>query len=94
MGPTGVGKSWLARALGHKACRDGFSVLYRRAPRLFADLATARGEGRLARLMRSLERTRPAVQVSMLINAIQSRGHARAHDDRKALLTMRRSGQP
>jgi DNA replication protein DnaC len=33
-------------------------VLYRRAPRLFADLATARGEGRLARLMRSLERTR------------------------------------
>src|SRR6202044_3220968 len=57
-GPTGVGKSWLACALGHKACRDGFSVLYRRAPRLFADLATARGEGRVARLMRSLERTR------------------------------------
>jgi DNA replication protein DnaC len=57
-GPTGVGKSWLACALGHKACRDGFSVLYRRAPRLFVDLATARGEGRLARLMRSLERTR------------------------------------
>jgi len=57
-GPTGVGKSWLACALGHKACRDGFSVLYRRAPRLFTDLATARGEGRLARLMRSLERTR------------------------------------
>jgi hypothetical protein len=50
--------AWLACALGHKACRDGFSVLYRRAPRLFADLATARGEGRLARLMRSLERTR------------------------------------
>jgi hypothetical protein len=48
----------LACALGHKACREGFSVLYRRAPRLFADLATARGEGRLARLMRSLKRTR------------------------------------
>ena len=57
-GPTGVGKSWLACALGHKACREGFSVLYKRAPRLFADLATARGEGRLARLMTSLERTR------------------------------------
>ena len=57
-GPTGVGKSWLACALGHKACREGFFVLYRRAPRLFAELATARGEGRLARLMRSLERTR------------------------------------
>ena len=37
---------------------NGFSVFYRRAPRLFADLATARGEGRLARLMKNLERTR------------------------------------
>ena len=57
-GPTGVGKSWLACALGHKACRDGYSVLYKRAPRLFADLTTARGEGRLARLLATLERTR------------------------------------
>jgi DNA replication protein DnaC len=57
-GPTGVGKSWLACALGHKACRDGFSVIYRRAPRLFAELAMARGEGRLVRLMTTLERTR------------------------------------
>jgi len=56
-GPTGTGKSWLACALGHRACRDGFSVLYKRAPRLFADLAQARGEGRLARLMTTLERT-------------------------------------
>ena len=57
-GPTGVGKSWLACALGHKACRDGFSVLYRRAPRLFSELAIARGEGRLTRLMATLARTR------------------------------------
>lgn len=57
-GPTGVGKSWLACALGHKACREGFSVLYRRAPRLFAELATARGEGRLPRMLATLERTR------------------------------------
>lgn len=57
-GPTGVGKSWLACALGHKACREGFSVLYKRAPRLFADLSTARGEGRLPKLMAALERTR------------------------------------
>ena len=56
-GPTGTGKSWLACALGHKACRDGFSVLYKRAPRLFADLAQARGEGRLARFMTTIERT-------------------------------------
>jgi DNA replication protein DnaC len=57
-GPIGTGKSWLACALGHKACREGVSVLYRRAPRLFADLATARGEGRLARTLTTLERTR------------------------------------
>ena len=57
-GPTGVGKSWLACALGHKACREGFSVLYRRAPRLFAELAVARGEGRLPRMLAMLERTR------------------------------------
>src|SRR3954452_23635344 len=58
IGPTGIGKSWLACALGHKACREGFSVLYRRAPRLFAELATARGEGRLPRMLATLERTR------------------------------------
>src|ERR1700759_3738878 len=49
----GVRKSCISFALAHKAFRDGFSVLYRRPPRLFADLATARVEGRLARLMRS-----------------------------------------
>jgi len=32
-GPTGIGKSWLACALGHKACRDNRSVLYQRVPR-------------------------------------------------------------
>ena len=53
-GPTGVGKSWLACALGQKACRDNHSVLYQRVPRLFADLGLARGDGRHARLMRTL----------------------------------------
>lgn len=54
VGPTGVGKSWLACALGHRACRDNHSVLYQRVPRMFADLALARGDGRHARLMRAL----------------------------------------
>ena len=53
-GPTGVGKSWLASALGHKACRDNRSVLYQRIPKLFADLALARGDGRYARILRAL----------------------------------------
>jgi DNA replication protein DnaC len=58
VGPTGIGKSWIACALGHKACREGFSVLYKRASRLLADLAQARGEGRLPRLLSAIERTR------------------------------------
>jgi DNA replication protein DnaC len=53
-GPTGIGKSWLACALGHKACRDNRSVLYQRIPKLFADLALARGDGRYARILRAL----------------------------------------
>jgi DNA replication protein DnaC len=56
VGPTGVGKSWLASALGHKACRDNRSVLYHRIPKLFEDLALARGDGRHPRLLRSLGR--------------------------------------
>ncbi len=53
-GPTGVGKSWLSCALGHKACRDNRSVLYQRVPELFGELALARGDGRYARIVRAL----------------------------------------
>jgi DNA replication protein DnaC len=54
LGPTGIGKSFLACALAEKACRDDFTALYTRAPQLFRDLALARADGslrtRLARL--------------------------------------------
>jgi hypothetical protein len=53
IGPTGVGKSWLACALGHKACRDDRSVSYQRVPRLFDALALARGDGRHGRLLKT-----------------------------------------
>jgi DNA replication protein DnaC len=56
-GPAGVGKSWLACALGQKACREDFSVAYHRAPRLFAALDLARGDGRYARVLKALART-------------------------------------
>jgi DNA replication protein DnaC len=55
-GPAGVGKSWLACALGYKACRENLSVFYQRVPRLFAALALARGDGRYARLLKQLAR--------------------------------------
>ena len=57
-GPTGVGKSWLACALGHKACRENIAVLYTRMTRLLADLAIAHGDARYARLLRSIARVR------------------------------------
>lgn len=53
-GPCGIGKSWLSCALAHKACRDGYTVHYARVPRLFADLELAHGDGRFARLFRTL----------------------------------------
>jgi DNA replication protein DnaC len=56
-GPTGAGKSYLACALGNKACREGYRVLYFRVARLFQDLAIARGDGRYDKLLRSLART-------------------------------------
>jgi len=56
-GPCGVGKTWLACALGQRACRDGMSVLYHRLPRLFADLELAHGDGRFPRLFRQLVKT-------------------------------------
>jgi DNA replication protein DnaC len=57
IGKTGLGKSWLACALGHKACRDDRSVVYHRVPRLFDALALARGDGRHARLLKTIARS-------------------------------------
>ena len=56
-GKTGVGKSYLACALGNKACRDGFTVAYRRTSRLFDELAQARVDGTYPLLLRRLAKT-------------------------------------
>src|SRR5450432_1171559 len=55
-GATGVGKSYLACALAHQACRNGARALYRRAPRLFDELKLARADGSYARLLARLSR--------------------------------------
>lgn len=57
VGPTGLGKSYLACALGQKACRDGHTVIYRRVSRLFDELATARADGTHGLLLRRLAKT-------------------------------------
>src|SRR5580704_5473813 len=54
LGPTGVGKSFVACALAQKACRDGYSALYTRAQTLFRDLARARADGSLRSLLARL----------------------------------------
>jgi DNA replication protein DnaC len=56
LGPTGIGKSYLACALAHKACRDGYTALYTRASQLFRDLAIARADGSLPRRLLRLAR--------------------------------------
>lgn len=56
VGPTGVGKSFLACALAQKACRDGHLVLYTRAAALFRDLNLARADGSLRNLLARLAR--------------------------------------
>jgi DNA replication protein DnaC len=53
-GPTGIGKSWLAQALAHKACRDGYRVFYRPAGKLFRDLQQAQADGSLSRHLPTL----------------------------------------
>jgi DNA replication protein DnaC len=56
-GPTGVSKTWIACALGQQACRDGWTTLYLRLPRLLPDLLLAKGDGRSPKLMTTLAKT-------------------------------------
>lgn len=56
-GPAGIGKTYLCCALLEKACRQGHTVLYTRAPRLFRDLAVAYGDGSFDRLLGKLAKT-------------------------------------
>lgn len=55
-GATGVGKSFIACALAHKACLEGYRALYTRLPRLLEDLEVARGDGRYLKLLKQLTR--------------------------------------
>lgn len=57
IGPTGVGKTFLACALGHQSCRQGFSVQYFRMPRLFEILKTSQVNGKHIHFMHQLAKT-------------------------------------
>jgi len=81
-GPTGVGKSWLACALGHKACRDGRSVLYHRLPRLLEALGLARGDGRYARMLKNLARVQLLILDDWAITPLTAEGRRDDRHDR------------
>ncbi len=57
-GPCGIGKTWLACALGQKACREDYPTIYKRVPRLFEELEMSHGDGRFPRMFRALVRTK------------------------------------
>lgn len=57
LGPTGVGKSYLASALGRAACQADYSVRYERTSRLLQTLELARADGSYPQLLRTLART-------------------------------------
>ena len=57
IGPTGVGKTYLACALAQKACREGHSALYFRLPRLLHELSIAKADGRYHKLLAGIGRT-------------------------------------
>lgn len=90
VGPTGVGKTYLGCALAQAAIRRGHSALYLRAPRMFDELAIARADGRLARLMASwahidvlliddfLIRSLTADQASDLLEVVEDRTQLRS----------------
>lgn len=69
-GPTGIGKSYLACALGNLAARGGFTVLYHRAPRLFELLVQARGDGSHLRLIERLGRAQMLVIDDFLLTPL------------------------
>jgi DNA replication protein DnaC len=56
-GPTGVGKSWIGCALAQKACREGYTAVYQRLPRLFQELPLAKGDGSYSKLLTRLGKT-------------------------------------
>jgi len=54
VGPTGIGKTYLAKAFGQKACRDGFTAYFATAEQLFRELELARADGSYGKKLRAL----------------------------------------
>ena len=57
-GATGTGKTWLACAFAQKACREGYTAIYVRLPRMFQDLHIAKADGRYVAILNSMAKTK------------------------------------
>jgi DNA replication protein DnaC len=87
-GPTGAGKSFVATALAHAALRRGHTALYVRTPRLLADLALSRGDGRYVRRLAQLARIAVLVIDDFLLtspNVVEAKDLLEVIDDRSQL---------
>jgi len=85
LGATGVGKSFIACALGNQAARNGLPVRYQRLPRLLDELAMARAESKYARLLSQLSKVRLLILDDWLmvkLTADQRRDLLEVIDDR------------
>jgi DNA replication protein DnaC len=69
-GMTGTGKTYVACALAQQACRKGYRAVYRRASKLFPELALARADGTYTRLLAKLARADVLVLDEWAMNAI------------------------
>lgn len=74
-GPTGCGKTFLACALAHKACREGYKAQYARISRLLQDMHIAKGDGRYAKILSSL------AKIHLLV--LDDWGLARLNDEQR-----------
>lgn len=55
-GSTGIGKSYIASAIGHQACLLGYKTMYFNATKLFSQLKMAKGDGTYAKELNRIER--------------------------------------
>jgi len=69
-GPTGIGKSFIACALGNAAARAGYTVLYLRAPRLFETLQQSRGDGSHLKTLNRLSRVQLLIMDDFLLTPL------------------------
>jgi DNA replication protein DnaC len=69
-GPTGIGKTYIACALGNSAARSGYTVLYMRAPRLFETLQQSRGDGSHLKALVKLSRVQLLIIDDFLLNPL------------------------